>query len=167
MVIGLLVNPVAGLGGSLALKGSDGGEVRERVEAMSTEERARAQHRAERALVPLVDISERIELLTVPGAMGEDAAKGAGLAYRCIANTGSETGLTTAEDTRSAARALIEQGADLLVFAGGDGTARDVFDAVGERFPVLGIPAGVKMHSGVFAVSPEAAGELLVLGDFA
>jgi len=58
--------------------------------------------------------------------------------------------------------AMRERGADVIVFAGGDGTARDIFDVLGDSFPVLGIPAGVKMHSGVFAVSPEAAAELLL-----
>ena len=163
LTIGLLVNPVAGLGGALAMKGSDGAEVRERVTAMTDEQRARAQHRAGRALAPLQAVADRIRLLTVPGVMGEDAAREAGLDVSLVQDWRTGEDLTTAADTRAAARALVAQGADLLVFAGGDGTARDVYDAVGDRFPVLGIPAGVKMHSGVFAVSPEAAGELLVL----
>ena len=163
LTIGLLVNPVAGLGGSLAMKGSDGSVVRERVATMTDEERARAQHRAGRALAPLQAVADHLHVLTVPGAMGEDAAREAGLDFSLLSDATNHDGLTSAEDTRLAAKALIEQGADLLVFAGGDGTARDVYDAVGDRFPVLGIPAGVKMHSGVFAVSPEAAGELLVM----
>ena len=163
LTIGLLVNPVAGLGGSLAMKGSDGSVVRERVATMTDEERARAQHRAGRALAPLQAVADHLHVLTVPGAMGEDAAREAGLDFSLLSEATNHDGLTSAEDTRLAAKALIEQGADLLVFAGGDGTARDVYDAVGDRFPVLGIPAGVKMHSGVFAVSPEAAGELLVM----
>jgi predicted polyphosphate/ATP-dependent NAD kinase len=163
LTIGLLVNPVAGLGGSLAMKGSDGSVVRERVAAMTDEERARAQHRAGRALAPLKAVADRVHILTVPGVMGEDAAREAGLDFSLLSDASTRDGLTSAEDTRLAAKALVGQGADLLVFAGGDGTARDVYDAVGDRFPVLGIPAGVKMHSGVFAVSPEAAGELLVM----
>ena len=56
---------------------------------------------------------------------------------------------------------FVRNGVSLIVFCGGDGTARDVLDAVGERFPIVGIPAGVKMHSGVFLNSPSGLGALL------
>jgi predicted polyphosphate/ATP-dependent NAD kinase len=73
---------------------------------------------------------------------------------------------TTADDTRLAVRELCARGIDMLVFAGGDGTARDVLDAIKacgqeEKLPVIGIPAGCKIHSAVYAVSPSQAGELL------
>ena len=162
LAVGLLVNPLAGLGGALAMKGSDGETLRERVTTLSPEQRARSQGRAERALSPLQPLASQFRLLTCAGDMGEQAANSSGLAAEVVYIAAGEPKLTSADDTRAAAAALIEAGAELLVFVGGDGTARDVFDVVGERFPVLGVPAGVKMHSGVFAVSPEAAGELLV-----
>ncbi len=106
-----------------------------------------------------------IELHAPAGIMGGDAANAAGLAPRLLAQ---DVGLVTAaSDTTSAAEALVRLNVDVILFAGGDGTARDILAAVGDRIPILGIPSGVKMHSAVFAVSPEAAGQLaaLIAGD--
>ena len=64
-------------------------------------------------------------------------------------------------DTIAYARAMGAKGVELLVFCGGDGTARDIYEAVGSQFPVLGIPAGVKMYSACYAVNPWQARELL------
>ncbi len=155
--LGLVVNPVAGLGGSRALKGSDGEQARSLAQQVDSDALSRAEQRGLRALEMLEPHS--VEVLTWGGAMGERLSHQAILPTQVMG--ASPAALSDAGDTRAAARALLQAGIDLLLFVGGDGTARDIFDAVGDAVPVLGIPAGVKMHSGVFAVSPEAAGELL------
>lgn len=157
--IGLLINPLAGLGGSLALKGSDGSQIREIASQLAPGAVTRAMARVQRVLARLRETSVAVEFSTWGGAMGALSLADAAEPVRVLG--GADEGITTADDTRAAARALTAAGIDILLFAGGDGTARDIFDAVGDVVPVLGIPAGVKMHSGVFAVSPEAAGELL------
>lgn len=158
--IGLIVNPLAGLGGSLGLKGSDGEQLRARVAGLTNEQRHRALGRVQRALQPLLAAGSTVRFSTWAEDMGEQSLTDSGLPCKVLGSPGE--GLSSAEDTRLAARALQRDGVDIIVFAGGDGTARDIFDVVGDGCPVLGIPAGVKMHSGVFAVSPEAAGELLL-----
>lgn len=158
--IGLVINPLAGLGGSLGLKGSDGQALRDHLGELGARQRQRARSRTERALRPLLAADGAVRFCTWAGAMGEDALTALGLPHETAGRAGGD--ISSAQDTRLAVRALRGQGIDLLLFAGGDGTARDIFDVVGDSFPVLGIPAGVKMHSGVFAVSPEAAGELLL-----
>ncbi|MEU4698521.1 ATP-NAD kinase family protein [Nonomuraea dietziae] len=166
VVVGLVVNPVAGLGGAAGLKGSDGEQVQR--EALARGATPRAGERAARAVRALLARRPGTRVVTVPGSMGEHSARDAGAPCVLVRPSPSSSadpgsaGATTARDTRQAVVALAD--VDLLLFAGGDGTARDVLDAVRELGdqapPVLGIPAGVKVYSGCFAVSPAAAGFL-------
>lgn len=158
--IGLVINPLAGLGGSLGLKGSDGEALRARFAALDPDQRHRALDRARRALAPLVRESRAVRFSTWAGSMGAELLQELGLEYAVVG--GATDAVTSGDDTRAAVAELRRRGVDLILFAGGDGTARDIYDVVDSALPVLGIPAGVKMHSGVFAVSPEAAAELLL-----
>lgn len=157
--IGLVINPLAGLGGSLALKGSDGEELRARVAQLPPQQRRHCEERTLRALHRLEGLVPAPHFTCWAGEMGERVLQQLDFNFRVLGHVG--TGLTTASDTRAAAEQLCASGVEIILFAGGDGTARDIFDVVASRCPVLGIPAGVKMHSGVFAVSPEAAGDVL------
>ncbi len=156
--LGLIVNPIAGMGGRTALKGSDGREtIRKAIELGATPSSSK---RTVEALKRLIMIKDDIELITYPYDMGEEEAKESGFNPMVI---GSITkGETTSFDTCRAAQEMAALKTDLLLFAGGDGTARDVYDAVGNTIPVLGIPTGVKIHSAVYAINPLTAGELAV-----
>jgi predicted polyphosphate/ATP-dependent NAD kinase len=155
--LGLIVNPIAGMGGRVGLKGTDGAGTADRARALGATPLSPA--RAQIALGVIAErVAGRIEVVAAAGAMGEDVARAAGLEPRIVGRSGVEE--TTAEDTELAARAMAEIGVDLLLFAGGDGTARNVCAAVGTRIPALGIPTGVKMHSAVYATHPRTAGEL-------
>lgn len=157
--LGLIVNPIAGIGGRVGLKGSDSPEIQQKALELGAE--PQAQNRAQQALERLkarLDPEVDLQTLTYPGEMGEQAARATGLEPTVIGAI--EPGATTAQDTREAAQEMLEREVDLLLFAGGDGTARDVYSAVGDRLPVLGIPAGVKIHSAAFATSPRSAGDL-------
>jgi predicted polyphosphate/ATP-dependent NAD kinase len=151
MRVGLIVNPVAGLGGAVGLKGTDGPDTV--AEALRRGAVAQAGLRARRALARLAAACPGAALVTAPGALGADWARGLDLRMSVV----DLEPAGTARDTRGAVQAMA---ADLVVVAGGDGTARDVASVLGDE-AMLGIPCGVKMHSGVFAVSPEAAGNLL------
>jgi predicted polyphosphate/ATP-dependent NAD kinase len=159
--LGLIVNPVAGLGGRVGLKGSDGLEIQQRARALGAV--PEAGRRAAQALQPLRPLQETLTLLTASGEMGADIAREAGFEPQIVG--ANSAAATTAEDTRAAASQMQAAGVQLLLFAGGDGTARDIYEAVGTDIPTLGIPAGVKIHSAVFAVNPRSAGELAA--DFA
>ena len=162
--LGLIINPVAGLGGSVALKGSDNVA----SEALALGATPKANDRALQALEQLVDYREQVIVLTAPGLMGQDLCVTLGLTYQLVDFSQDEQLdksllSSNAQHTINAAKAIKEQGADCLVFAGGDGTARNIFTAIGDDFPVLGVPAGVKIHSGVYAITPKAAGKVLQL----
>lgn len=148
--IGVLVNPIAGMGGRVGLKGTDGPEALARARALGAVPQASARCAA--ALRGL----EGVEILAAPGELGEAAAREAGVPARVL----DLRRLGDARDTVAAAEAFRAAAVDLLLFAGGDGTARDICGAVGTTLPVLGVPTGVKMHSAVFATSPAAAGRL-------
>ena len=152
--LGVIVNPVAGMGGRVGLKGSDGSDIQRRARELGAV--AESPFRAVDALKSLTEIKERIEVVAYPAEMGENEARECGLEPTVIGSITS--GGTTSEDTQQAAREMEGMGVDLLLFAGGDGTARDIYNAVGRRVTALGIPAGVKIHSAVYAVTPRNAG---------
>jgi predicted polyphosphate/ATP-dependent NAD kinase len=155
-ILGLIVNPVAGIGGRVGLKGSDGLDIQQLARDLGAQREA--SNRAAIALRQLHQLEDNFAIITYPGEMGEKSARECGFTPLVIGSI--PRGDTTAEDTRLAASAMRQRGVDLLLFAGGDGTARDIYNVIGDSLPVLGIPAGVKIHSGVYAINPVSAGEL-------
>ncbi|MBL4567897.1 MAG: ATP-NAD kinase family protein [Porticoccus sp.] len=157
--LGLIVNPLAGIGGSVALKGSDGKKIVAEARLRGAE--LRAPQRAHRALAVVSEglSADSLSITTYPGPMGEDMARQNGFVPEVIGDIDPQ--VTTSADTEMAGKEMAAMGLDLIVFVGGDGTARNICDAIPEGQPVLGIPAGVKMHSGVYAITPEMAGELI------
>jgi predicted polyphosphate/ATP-dependent NAD kinase len=152
--IGLIVNPVAGLGGSVGLKGTDGmieEALRRGAEPLSND-------RAAEALTELIPMQSDLLICTGGGALGEQCAASLGFRTKILHPAPGRSG---AKDTRALAKKLVKEGVSMILFAGGDGTAADVYEAVGEMQPVLGIPAGVKIYSPVYAATPKAAGELM------
>ncbi|MCZ6640874.1 MAG: ATP-NAD kinase family protein [Gammaproteobacteria bacterium] len=155
--IALLINPVAGIGGTVGLKGSDGRAVQQSAAALGGVPRGVARTR--RALARAQMALEHVNWVTWGGSMGAELLAEFETESQVLEIFAGES---TATETRRAAARFLDENVDLLVFAGGDGTARDILAAIENKLPVLGIPAGVKMHSGVFATTPEVAGEVLV-----
>ncbi|MCC4834273.1 MULTISPECIES: ATP-NAD kinase family protein [unclassified Shewanella] len=163
--LGLIINPLAGLGGSVGLKGSDN------VAQLAIEKGAepKANLRMEQALAVIEPFKDQIDIITASGDMGQNLAQKMGFTVTCVHSTAANETLTPdkqpqhhqlthARDTQLTVEALMNESLDLLLFAGGDGTARDIFAVVDDAIPVLGVPAGVKIHSGVYAITPHAAG---------
>lgn len=159
-ILGLIVNPIAGVGGKAGLKGSDG----EAIQKLALERGAQkdSPRRAEIALRALKEALPDTQILTCPGEMGEAECLAAGFVPEILPISFHTP--TTPQDTECAVRELIDRGADLLLFAGGDGTARNVCTASEGKIAVIGIPSGVKIHSAVFAKNPRYAG--LLAADF-
>lgn len=149
MKIGIVVNPIAGMGGAVGLKGTDG---------VAEEAARRGAHQTAipRAREALAGIEKYAEVITCSSSMGENCLNGDfEVVYEAPRNT-------TSADTRNACREFLRRKAELIVFCGGDGTARDVLSVAGKKVPILGIPAGVKMHSSVFSISPRAANKMIL-----
>jgi len=157
--IGFLVNPIAGMGGRVGLKGTD--HVLDK--ALSLGAQPVAPQKAEEMLQEFFTLSSEhqdILWVTCGADMGKNECEHAGITTLQIVYSPANTP-TTADDTNAACRLLLKNDIDLLVFCGGDGTARDIFSIVGKNIPLLGIPAGVKMHSGIFGVSTTATAKIL------
>ena len=162
--LGLIVNPIAGMGGRVGLKGTDGGEVHRRALALGA--KPQSHNRAAEALKVIFKAMPQASIITCAGAMGENTVRSCGISTVLIEGIPKYRRDTTPEDTRRAALEMQRNGVNLLLFAGGDGTARDICDALAAsttpstEMAVLGIPSGVKMHSAVFALTPRRAGEI-------
>jgi predicted polyphosphate/ATP-dependent NAD kinase len=160
--IGFVMNPIAGMGGRVGLKGTDdmlGRAIELGAKPVAHSRAVEALCEFRRRLLeqttPLV-----IDWVTCSDGMGADALAEAGIeGVRVIAEAPTPT---TAEDTKSATRQFLELGVDLILFCGGDGTARDIASVAGTNVPILGIPSGVKMFSGVFGVTPARTAEILI-----
>lgn len=160
--IGFVVNPIAGMGGRVGLKGTDGNVEAARERGAEP----RAPERAETVVEALSNRPESIEIVTWGGEMGAVEAEQAGVDVTVLGEP--EADETSAVDTVEAVEAFVEADVDLVLFVGGDGTAVDVFEtlaAADEDTPMLGAPAGVKVYSSVFAVSPQAAGQIAATFD--
>ncbi|MDO6568716.1 ATP-NAD kinase family protein [Alteromonas sp. 1_MG-2023] len=155
--LGVVVNPFAGIGGALALKGSDGADVREKALAMGAEKKA--NEKMAKALTILDALADQFTIVTASGEMGEDVCASLGLPFEVVYR--STAVQTEGEDTENAVQAFLNCNLDVILFAGGDGTARNVCNIVGDKVPVLGVPAGCKIHSGVYCVTPSAAGQVI------
>ena len=152
--IGFIANPIAGMGGSVGLKGTDGEIVKD---AINLGAKPVVPKRVE-VFLSYIESKDEISLFVAPGNMGEELVSGMGFRYEVIGNIQRQT---TAEDTKKIARLMLEKQIDLLIFCGGDGTARDIFDAIELNIPVVAIPSGVKMFSSVFALNPKAAAQIV------
>lgn len=157
LTIGFVVNPIAGMGGRVGLKGTD----RVVEEAKKRGAKPISPYKAGETIREYVEnYNDDIKWVTCSGIMGGDILRENGVkSFEIIYNVKSKE--TSAEDTKNACKLFVEYPVDLIVFCGGDGTARDINSIVETRIPILGIPSGVKMHSGVFAVNPRIAARVI------
>jgi len=156
--IGFIVNPIAGMGGRVGLKGTDG--VLKEAKARKAKPVAPQKARETLKEVALQKKNKDIHWITCADAMGEKELRIAGIKNINIVYT-SKNKETSSQDTKDACKQFLVKNVDLILFCGGDGTARDIFEIVQNKIPILGIPSGVKMHSGVFGVTTHAAAKMI------
>jgi predicted polyphosphate/ATP-dependent NAD kinase len=161
--IGLIVNPIAGMGGRVGLKGTDGvaDEAISRGASPVAPDRAILALRALREAKDVYHARFELRWKTAGGLMGEHELAEAGWPLGEYEVVFRPPDRSSSEDTRRVCRVMMELKVDLILFCGGDGTARDIFETVGTNLPILGIPSGVKMHSGVFGVNPAIVSEII------
>jgi len=152
--LGLIVNPIAGIAGKYAFKGSDDPKLVQR--AIELGAKPISPGRAKEALSILKPVKNVLRLLTFPSIMGEDVARESGFKPEVVGEISSS--VTTSEDTKKAAKIMVESGVALILYAGGDGTTVDILEAIDQEVPILGIPSGVKVWSATFATNPKTAG---------
>ena len=157
MRIGFLINPIAGMGGKVGLKGTDN------VVQKAIEMGAKPSS-PDRALIALLSLPHAniSELLVYGSSMGEEIALKAGFNPTVVGYPQNEK--TSAIDTQNSIQSFVSQKVDLILFAGGDGTAVDIshtLDELQSPIPLLGIPSGVKVYSSVFANSPQDVGSII------
>ncbi|WP_373600548.1 ATP-NAD kinase family protein [Paraclostridium bifermentans] len=151
--IGLIINPIAGMGGSVGLKGTDGEEIVEK--AISLGAKPKSSIKAIIALEQIENLKEDIKIVTGPKDMGENEAKKLGFNVEVIdIKNYRKNGI----DTVNICKEMLKKNIEIILFVGGDGTARDVYEGVGDKTITLGIPSGVKIHSPVYAINPKSAG---------
>ena len=153
-IIGLVVNPVAGMGGSVGLKGTDGETYKKALELGAKP----VTPKRTKDCLYRIESKDDITLFVAPGKMGEEYIEAFDMPFTVIGAVGEET---SAEDTKRIAAEMVNRGVELLIFVGGDGTARDIYDAIDSKVPVVAVPSGVKIFSSVFAVSARAAAEMV------
>jgi len=142
------------MGGSVGLKGTDGNIYKKAVEMGATP--VTPQRVSD--LLSQIKRKEDIFFLVAPSIMGANYIKNQGFDYEIIGNISEHT---TSEDTKRIAKEMVKKSIELLIFCGGDGTARDIYDAIELKKPVVAIPAGVKMFSSVFSLNPRAAAQII------
>lgn len=154
--IGLIINPIAGMGGKVGLKGTDGLDILKKAQSLGAQ--PEAYIKAKRALECITDLSESICFFTGSGDMGALILEELNFNFEIVHQVESNS---TQLDTHNLTQALSNEGVDIIIFVGGDGTARDILSSLDTSIPVIGVPAGVKIYSAVHANSPESAGRLL------
>ncbi|TFG19775.1 MAG: ATP-NAD kinase [Promethearchaeota archaeon] len=161
--IGFVINPISGMGGAVGLKGTDGLEILERAKKLGAE--PQIQDRAKLFLNALNQVISNFILITPPGIMGGDACKDTNTPHILIKQHHYSHELhlfsTDKADTQVSSRMIMDQGAEIIVFLGGDGTARDIVEIIQQKIPCLGIPGGVKVYSSIFAASPLHGAQLV------
>jgi predicted polyphosphate/ATP-dependent NAD kinase len=156
--IGFIVNPIAGMGGKVGLKGTDG----VLKQAIKLGAKPVAYKKAEETINEFFSnySNDEIQWFTCSGLMGAEELKNAGIKNIKVVYSASDK-ITSSTDTKNACKQILKKQVDLILFCGGDGTARDIYEIVKTKVPILGIPSGVKMHSGIFGINTSASAKML------